>query len=245
VTAGFLYASASLPPVRTQRPAAVLLLAVRPDDRFRVGTDDAGLRETGAAAVRPLVARCLQAQGVPLLSLNLHPSHDEFLRWRGIGGDGVLPLPRQAFAPLDGGLHAMAQGLPDRAAGQALCDALLHSLGALLPPRPPAPPLRATLLGWLNAQPELALTELATRLGVSYHRMSHLFSQAMGLSYRQWRAYARAQRAALQFKAPITLTGIAHDAGFADSAHLSHTWQRAYGLSPSFVRHDNSVQAIL
>lgn len=245
VTAGFLYASASLPPVRTQRPAAVLLLAVQPLDRFLVGTDEAGLRQTGAAAVRPMVARCLRACGVPLLSLNLHPTHDDFLCWRGIGGDGVLPLPREAFAAHDTSLRAMAQGLPDRAGGQLLCDALLQGLRPLLPPCAPVSPLRTTLLSCLREQPEQGLPDLAQRLGVSYHRMSHLFSQAMGVTYRQWRASARAQRAAQQFKDPVTLTGIAHDAGFSDSAHLSHTWQRTYGLSPSFVRHDNSVQAIL
>jgi len=80
-------------------------------------------------------------------------------------------------------------------------------------------------------------------LGVSYHHMSHRFSQAMGLGFRQWRAFARTLRAVRQFKQATTLTGIAHEAGYADSAHLSHTWQRAYGLSPSFVRHSNWVQA--
>ncbi|MEK8051853.1 helix-turn-helix domain-containing protein [Ideonella sp. DXS22W] len=244
VAQGFLYASTRLPPVRTQRPAAVLLLAVAAHELFGIETARRGLR-CGAAAVQPLVARRLLAQGVPLVSLNLHPEHAGFLRWRGIAGDGVLPLSRAAFAAHDAHLAAMARGLPDRASGQALCDALLATLHPLLPPVGADPPLRATLLQWLRVEPELGLPELARRLGISYHRMSHCFSQALGVPYRHWRAYARAQRAAAQFKAARTLTGIAHEAGFTDSAHLSHTWQRTYGLSPSFVRHDNSVQAIL
>lgn len=244
IAEGFLYASARLPSACTQRPAAVLLLAVAPQARFAVGAGQR-LCLTGAAAVRPMVARQLQAEGVALLSLNLHPVHADFLRWRSIGGDGVLALPREAFAAHDEALQAMAQGVSDRAAGQVLCDALLATLRALLPPCPPDPPLRATLLAWLRAEPGLELAELARRYGVSYHRMSHCFSQAMGLGYRHWRAYERAQRAAVQLKDARTLTGIAHESGFTDSAHLSHTWQRAYGLSPSFVRHDNSVQAIL
>ncbi|MDT7833764.1 helix-turn-helix transcriptional regulator [Aquabacterium sp. OR-4] len=241
---GFLYASARLPDVSTQRPSAVLLLGVSPRVQFGVAAGDGPLRQTGAALVRPLVQRRLQAAGAALVSLNLHPAHAQFLHGCAIGGDGVLTLPRAAFQAHDGALHALAAGMPDRASGQALADALLATLVPLLPPVPAEPPLRATLLQWLAQQPELALAELAQRLGVSYHRMSHLFSQAIGIGYRQWRAFARAQRAAAQFKAPGTLTGIAHDAGFADSAHLSHTWQRTYGLSPSFVRHDNSVQAI-
>lgn len=245
IAQGFLYASASLPAVSTQRPAAVLLLGVDRRASFGVAAGSGALRPVGAVAVRPLVRRRLQAAQVPVVSLNLHPVHAQFLHWRAIGGDGLLVLPREAFVAHDHALAALAAGMPDRAAGQLLADALLATLAALLPAPPPAPPLRATLLQWLHCEPELELAELARRLQVSYHRMSHLFSQAIGISFRQWRAFARAQRAAAQFKAARTLTGIAHEAGFTDSAHLSHTWQRTYGLSPSYVRHDNSVQAIL
>lgn len=242
---GFLYASACLPVASTQRPAAVLLLAVQRRASFGVAAGSGALRQVGAVAVRPLVQRRLHAGQVPVVSLNLHPVHAQFLHWRAIGGDGLLALPREAFDAHNGALAALAAGLHDRAAGQALAHALLATLAPLLPPPPPAPPLRATLLQWLQHEPELELAELAQRLRISYHRMSHLFSQALGISYRQWRAFARAQRAAAQFKDARTLTGIAHEAGFTDSAHLSHTWQRTYGLSPSYVRHDNSVQAIL
>ena len=54
---------------------------------------------------------------------------------------------------------------------------------------------------------------------------------------------ARTLRAGRQFGADRSLTGIAHDAGYTDSAHLARTWHRVYGLSPSQVRRHNSVQA--
>lgn len=245
VAHGFLFASARLPPTLTQRPAAVLLLAVSPGARFHVGVAGGPMAPVGAVAVRPMVARRLHALGVAVASLNLHPTHARFLHWQALPADGMLPLPRQAFAGHDAGLAQLMRGLPDQATGQALCDALLASVSALLPPAPPEHALRQRLLAWLAEDPDQPLALLAQRLGVSYHRMSHLFGQAMGLTYRQWRAYARAQRAAAHFKTPVSLTGIAHEAGFSDSAHLSHTWRRTYGLSPSFVRSDNSVQAIL
>ena len=50
-------------------------------------------------------------------------------------------------------------------------------------------------------------------------------------------------RAGRQFASGRSFTGIAHAAGFSDSAHLSHTWQRRYGLSPSEVRSDKYIQA--
>ena len=53
----------------------------------------------------------------------------------------------------------------------------------------------------------------------------------------------RMARAGRQFASGRSFTGIAHAAGFSDSAHLSHTWQRRYGLSPSEVRSDKYIQA--
>lgn len=243
---GFLYAGARLRSAVTVRPSGVLLISAcgRPFT-LRVGGRSVALQ---AAAVRPQVARGLDAVDVQLVSLNMHPSHGDYLAWlpiAGACGEGVQPLPREAFAAHDEALRAFCAGALDQPAGQALFNALLATLWPQLPAPAPAHALRPALLAWLAQHPDTTLGELAAGLGLSYHRMSHLFTQAVGLPFRQWCAFARTQRAAQQFKAPLTLTGIAHEAGYADSAHLSRTWQRAYGLSPSFVRHDNSVQAIV
>ncbi|MBP6898441.1 MAG: helix-turn-helix transcriptional regulator [Burkholderiaceae bacterium] len=241
---GFLYASRRLHTVATVRPAGVLLLSAcgRP---FVLHVGPRRL-EVQAAAVRPLVARDLHALGVALVSLNVHPTDAAFARFAALAGDGVLALPPQAFMPLRPSLVAFADGrLATRAQGQALAEALLDRCAGGLPEAPAADALRPALLAWLQQHPDGRLDQLAQALGISYHRMSHRFTQAMGLPFRHWMAFARAQRAARRFAAGATLTGIAHEAGFHDSAHLSHTWQRTYGLSPSFVRSGNSVQAIL
>lgn len=241
---GFFYASTRLETPLTVRPSAVLLVSTCGQPfGLRTRQEQHGTR---LALVRPMVARSLQAQGCSLLSLNIHPTHAEYLRLRQVPGEGVLLPPPPLLADLMPALRALCLAAPgSEAAGQAeaLAQRLLQRLASLLPPAPAEDPLRPGLLAWLRQHPEADLGAMAEAIGVSYHHMSHRFAQAMGLSFRHWCAFARTQRAGRQFGANRSLTGIAHEAGFTDSAHLARTWHRVYGLSPSQVRQHNSVQA--
>jgi AraC family transcriptional regulator of arabinose operon len=240
---GFVYASRRLQTTATQRPSAVLLLSAcgRPFELKVAGRS----LHLHAAAVRPLVMRSLVARDCWLVSLNVHPTDDAYLRFLSIAGDGVLPLPPAAFDAQAEGLQGLFGATePCVRATAQLTQLLLEALWPLLPPGPPPDGLRGALLPWLLKHPNSTLAEVAEGLGVPYHRLSRRFARAMGLSFRQWCAFARTQRAALHLKQDTTLTGIAHEVGFTDSAHLSRTWRKAYGLSPSWVRRDNSVQAI-
>lgn len=238
---GFVYTSERISSPSTTRPSAALLVSAN-GRAFELSGPQGVLRGT-AALVRPLVARGLQAQGVALVSANIHPTHPAYT-WLARGDDPpIQALPREAFAAQDAVLlHAVA-GRLGRAEGVALLQALLTALQPLLPPPPPEHPLRPALLAWLRRHPQATLGELAAGVGVSYHRMSHLFTEAMGIPFRGWSSFERLVRAARRFEHAGTLTGIAHDSGYTDSAHLSRTWQRVYGLTPSFVRSGNSVQA--
>lgn len=238
---GFIFAGTHICSRATVRPSAVLLLSVcgRP---FELSLP--GRRETlCAAAIRPNVRRGLDAVGVRLLSVNIHPTHAAFTSFHALDGDGLLPLERGHFAAFDADLRAAYAGRLDRAAGALLFERLVRAGLDALPRRVPPHPQRELLLRLLAQHPEAQLRDLAGALGVSYHRMSHLFTDAIGLSFRSFRNFDRMCRAGRQFPTRRSLTGIAHAAGFSDSAHLSHTWQRRYGLSPSAVRGDNCVQA--
>lgn len=241
---GFFYASTRLETPLTVRPSAVLLVSAcgRP---FWLRTPQR-LHQARLALVQPMVARSLQAQGCQLLSLNIHPTHPDYLRLRGLPDDGVLVLPPDLLADLQPALQALCVAAPGSdEAGQppVLAQLLLQRLRGVLPPLPPDDPLRPALLAWLRQHPDAPLAAMAQAMGVSYHHMSHRFAQAMGLPFRHWCAFARTLRAGRQFGADRSLTGIAHEAGYTDSAHLARTWHRVYGLSPSQVRRHNSVQA--
>lgn len=88
--------------------------------------------------------------------------------------------------------------------------------------------------GRLDDPPRL---EEAARLArLSPDRFRHLFVEETGLQYRSYLLWLRLGRAVAAFAKGHSLTESAHAAGFADSAHLSRTFRRTFGLMPSSLR---------
>jgi AraC-like DNA-binding protein len=85
----------------------------------------------------------------------------------------------------------------------------------------------------LGAQQDLSLKALAARAGVSPSRLMHLFTQSLGVPLRPYILWLRLQRAACELMAGATVTKAAHRAGFADAAHLTRTFRRMLGVTPS------------
>ena len=87
----------------------------------------------------------------------------------------------------------------------------------------------------LDQDPQLPLEDLADETGLSYDRMSHLFSESMGLPLRSYTLSLKIHTAARLVGTGLNMTDIAHAAGFSDSSHFSRVWLRAYGGTPSYL----------
>jgi AraC family transcriptional regulator len=114
--------------------------------------------------------------------------------------------------------------------------ALVAHLAGPSPPRRLEPDPRVLrLVRQLAARPEVApsLSAAAAGLGLSAGRLRHLFVAETGLHYRGYVLWLRLERALREIAAGGSLTTAAHAAGFADSAHLSRTFRRMFGLAPS------------
>lgn len=81
----------------------------------------------------------------------------------------------------------------------------------------------------LDAQPGIAAA--AKHVGLSTSRASHLFVEQTGLAFRTYVLWLRLQRATDAYARGESLTAAAQFGGFADSAHLSRTFRRMFGLS--------------
>jgi len=102
-------------------------------------------------------------------------------------------------------------------------------------------PRLANLISWFD-QVELAsdwesvnLTKALEKTHLSQSRFLHLFSEQLGITWRQyvlWRRLLSAVRYAL---AGHSLTESAQFAYFSDSAHFSRTFKSMFGISPSLV----------
>jgi AraC-like DNA-binding protein len=81
------------------------------------------------------------------------------------------------------------------------------------------------------------LGDIAGQVQLSTARLSRLFTRELGLSFRQYVLWQRMIRAAEAIQAGRTIGESAHRAGFADAAHLTRTFRRMFGSTPSdYVR---------
>lgn len=81
-----------------------------------------------------------------------------------------------------------------------------------------------------NLDSTLAINEAAQSVGLSPSRASHLFVEETGLPFRTYVLWLRVVRAVDARLGGKSLTEAAQEAGFADSAHLSRTFKRMFGL---------------
>ena len=65
---------------------------------------------------------------------------------------------------------------------------------------------------------------------------NELRTEQTGLPFRTYLLWQRLTKAVELFAAGSTLTDAAHDAGFADSAHLSRTFRRMFGIAADSLR---------
>ncbi len=79
----------------------------------------------------------------------------------------------------------------------------------------------------------IRLSDVAATVHLSESRLSHLFAQELGITFRAYVRWLRLLRATTAVAQGRSLTEAAHLAGFADSSHLTRTCRRTFGAPPS------------
>lgn len=124
-------------------------------------------------------------------------------------------------------------------------DAALADLGRALighmagDARADVPDLRIRkVIAWADKHLEgpLSLADAALTANLSAGRLRHLFVEQTGLPFKTYVLWLRLKRAVQAFANGQSLTQAAHDAGFSDSAHLSRTFRRMFGIAPASLR---------
>jgi len=91
---------------------------------------------------------------------------------------------------------------------------------------------------------DLTLAKALALSNISESRFLHLFSEQVGISWRQyllWNKLLAAGRLALT---GYNLTDSAYMAGFSDAAHLSRTFKKMFGFSPAkILQHSRFIQS--
>jgi AraC-like DNA-binding protein len=120
-----------------------------------------------------------------------------------------------------------------------LADVVAALGGERVPRRRTIHPRVRKALGLLRASradDDTSLARIADAVGLSPGRLMHAFTESIGIPLRPYVAWLRLQRAAAAVVLGGSLTSAATAAGFADSAHMSRAFRRAFGLTPSELR---------
>jgi AraC-like DNA-binding protein len=200
------------------------------------------LPPTWAVLVRPDVSHRLLGGGQLLAVLFLEPES-------ALGRSILSSAPASSTAILD---EAQARGLrsalPEiaRDAGPASDQRLLSLLKSLAPhgpaPATPNDPRVVRTIHWLKTRGGIGTLEEAAQFqSLSASRLGHLFSEEVGIPFRPFALWLRLQGAFGQLAQGANLTQAAHGAGFADSAHLTRTFRRMFGITPSDLARHASI----
>ena len=81
----------------------------------------------------------------------------------------------------------------------------------------------------------MSIEDAAAMAFLSPSRFAHLFKQQVGLPFRRYMLWRKLTRAMLVIGRNQTISTAAHEADFADAAHLTRTFYQMVGLPPSVL----------
>lgn len=211
------------------------------DGVFTLAGEETQAAQAVAAAVAPDVEHTFELYGDAVAHLFVDPDGQagrELRRTLFATGD-VAPIASKGLGEIRKRLYTELQA---RRRTHAPFVELGRNLVATLAPgseRDERPEVRVRKMSaWAAARLEtpVSLEDVARHVGLSPGRARHLFVDQTGLPFRTYLLWLRLMRATELFSAGSSLTSAAHGAGFSDSAHLSRTFRRMFGIAADSLR---------
>ena len=218
-----------------QGSAPVLLVALYGSFRLRLSGQ---WMTCPAAVIPPGIGHELDFNGEPFVALYVESDHG--------GLDALRPLirgGREAGGVLTGIATdtALLRSLYEDQRSESWVGTTLAEMLALSRRSVGTPlvdPRIRSVLAALRASPEklTSVEQVASGVGMSSSRLQHVFTREVGVPFRRYRAWSRLRVAWRQIIEGAAITDAAHSAGFFDSAHLAHEYQRTFGTFASARR---------
>lgn len=201
----------------------------------------------GFAALPNMPQQVEGSDSTLILNMQVDPETEAFARlseslWRDAPSH---ELSEAVATPLRDQVAAlMAEGA---VRGQTLWRVVLDALGGPAKgPRRYDPRIARVLEILKAAMPEAPSTrQLGQQVGLSEGRLIHLFSQQVGVPLRRYVLWLRIRHIVFCAAIGQNLTDAAHEAGFADSAHLTRVFRSMFGMAPSQILRSERVNLSL
>jgi AraC family transcriptional regulator len=217
-----------------------LALALQGDFRFRADRNGAWT-DYRAAIVPSHCPHEFELDGVTVAHLFVEPESKEGRALsRQFAAQGVCTLPPAAARRSAGRLLDAFRGNADADAMRAVARAAVATLaGTIVMATPEGDARIARALAYIRSRVRapVSLAEASGAAALSPSRFRHLFVQETGTSFRAYLLWLRINVAIEAAMAGASWTEAAHEAGFADSSHLTRTHKRMFGIEPTAIRH--------
>lgn len=216
-------------------------LTPAPEGLFRFRTAEAGAWEPFEGALVPSHRpHQFEVDAIEMAHLFVEPESraGRALAAR-FGGTAVSRLPAADSREVARVLFRTFRATPERAPMvEAAMAAVAALCGATTEPDRALDPRLARALDYIRAHVRrpVALREVAAEVALSESRLRHLFVAETGSSFRAYLLWLRINLAIEAVMAGASWTAAAHEAGFADSAHLTRTHKKVFGIEPSAIR---------
>jgi AraC-like DNA-binding protein len=224
---------------------ASITLALEGCLRVRRDEDDEWRDVYGIAAL-PNVSQQLMDTNAVLVNLQVDPETEAYARLasRLWSEQELVYFQDQELGGLRAALQAAALS---SSPGIALWAATLDALGGpATGPRTFDPRIAKVLSILKAAMPDApSAQELGEQVELSEGRLIHLFSEQVGVPLRRYVLWLRIRHIVFCLAVGKNLTDAAHEAGFADSAHLTRVFRSMFGLAPSQILRSDGVTIAL
>lgn len=194
----------------------------------------------GGALIRPGKPHEFRAPGRRIANILFEPETP-------LGRAMLERLGPGDIMPLDIGVPEIADAFDRGAEDEILaseCMLLLSRLAGTQWPQRTTDARIIRVLDWIakHVDEAISLSDVANVAGLSAGRLRHLFVAETGVAFRPYVLWTRLNRALEMGFGGTSWTEAAHATGFADSAHLTRTCRRMYGLVPTSTRIDRIAQ---
>jgi len=219
---------------------AVQIALPFPHGRVQFQVPSGGWTSYSAALITAHQPHAFEARGQLVAQIFVEPESREGRQFqRRYRNEAIAALPSEALEQQIVELAIGYERRADDAALIALARAAIARLSGTIPgpiglPDPRI--ARAVELIRERLNDTIPLSAMARAVHLSPDRFRHLFMKETGVSFRAYLLWQRLERSLAAYVEGETLTAAAHAGGFADSAHLSRTLRRMFGITPASVQ---------
>jgi AraC-like DNA-binding protein len=204
--------------------------------RFKTGRDWASY---AGALIPPDVPHAFEAPGTIVANILFEPESAAGRAMLGrYGTHEITALPAADCARLVAPLGAAYSSGASDAELVSLARGVVAAMSGIDPQAPATDGRIVAAIDYIRSHIEepIALAALARLAGLSPSRFRHLFVRETGVTCKAFVLWERLNKALALGFGGMSWTEAAHAANFADSAHLSRTCRRMFGLAPSSAR---------